>query len=158
MFSVSRPMDVVVLNDCVTETKVTPLRSNTSTSLEKVHQRARQAVDLVDHDHVDQPVLDVGEQLLQAGAFQRAARDAAIVILIAHQHPAFGLLAGDIGLAGLPLGVEAVELLLEPFLARFAGVDGAAQAAGGFCGRPSCLTSASARADQRSDSHSSAFR
>ena len=35
MFSVSRPMDVVVLKDCVTETKVTPLRSNTSTSLAK---------------------------------------------------------------------------------------------------------------------------
>ena len=35
MFSVSRPMDVVVLNDCVTETNVTPLRSNTSTSLAK---------------------------------------------------------------------------------------------------------------------------
>ncbi len=35
MFSVSRPIEVVVLNDCVTETKVTPLRSNTSTSFEK---------------------------------------------------------------------------------------------------------------------------
>ncbi len=35
MFSVSRPIDVVVLNDCVTETKVTPFRSNTSTSLAK---------------------------------------------------------------------------------------------------------------------------
>ena len=27
MFSVSRPMEVVVLNDCVTETKVTSLRN-----------------------------------------------------------------------------------------------------------------------------------
>ena len=35
MFSVSRPMLVVVLNDCVTLTKVTLLRSNTSTSLAK---------------------------------------------------------------------------------------------------------------------------
>jgi hypothetical protein len=33
MFSVSRPIDVVVLKDCVTETKVTPFRSKTSTSL-----------------------------------------------------------------------------------------------------------------------------
>ena len=33
--SVSRPMEVVVLNDWVTETKVTLLRSNTSTSLAK---------------------------------------------------------------------------------------------------------------------------
>ncbi len=35
MFSVSRPMLVVVLNDCVTETNVTSFASNTSTSLAK---------------------------------------------------------------------------------------------------------------------------
>ena len=35
MLSVSRPIEVVVLNDCVTLTKVTLLRSNTSTSLAK---------------------------------------------------------------------------------------------------------------------------
>ena len=34
-FSVSRPMQVVVLKDWVTLTKVTPFRSNTSTSLAK---------------------------------------------------------------------------------------------------------------------------
>ena len=38
--SVRRPMLVVVLNDWVTDTKVTLLRSNTSTSSGKVHQRA----------------------------------------------------------------------------------------------------------------------
>ena len=107
MLSVSRPIEVVVLNDCVTETKVTPLRSNTSTSLEKSISERRQPVDLVDHDHVDQPVLDVGQQPLQAGAFQRAAGDAAVVVLVADQHPALGALAGDVGLAGLALGVRA---------------------------------------------------
>src|SRR4051794_24211726 len=40
MLSVSRPMLVVVLNDCVTLTKVTLLRSNTSTSFGEIHQRA----------------------------------------------------------------------------------------------------------------------
>ena len=35
MLRVSLPMDVVVLNDWVTETNVTPARSNTSTSLLK---------------------------------------------------------------------------------------------------------------------------
>ena len=35
MFSVSRPIEVVVLNCWVTETKDTPLRSNTSTILAK---------------------------------------------------------------------------------------------------------------------------
>jgi len=33
ILSVNRPMEVVVLNDWVTETKVTLLRSNASTSL-----------------------------------------------------------------------------------------------------------------------------
>jgi hypothetical protein len=45
MFSVSRPMDVVVLNDCVTETKVTPLRSKTSTSVAKsASERLRRSI------------------------------------------------------------------------------------------------------------------
>ena len=35
MLSVNLPIEVVVQNDCVTETKVTPCRSNTSTSLAK---------------------------------------------------------------------------------------------------------------------------
>jgi len=33
--------------------------------------------------------------------------------VIAYQRPAFRALAGDIGLAGLALGIEAVEFLLE---------------------------------------------
>jgi hypothetical protein len=38
-------MDVVVLNDCVTETKVTPFRSNTSTSFEKsISERLRLSI------------------------------------------------------------------------------------------------------------------
>ncbi len=59
MFSVSRPIDVVVLNDCVTETKVTPLRIEHFHQLGEVGERAAETVDLVDHDHVDQPILDV---------------------------------------------------------------------------------------------------
>jgi hypothetical protein len=35
MFNVNLPIEVVVQNDCVTETKVTRFRSNTSTSLAK---------------------------------------------------------------------------------------------------------------------------
>ncbi len=35
-------------------------------------------------------------------------------------------LAGDIGGAGLVLGVERVEVLIEPFVGRLPGVDGAA--------------------------------
>ena len=94
--------------------------------LGEVGQRAAQAVDLVDHHHIDQPVLDVGHQPLQSGAFQRPARNPTVVVLIPDQHPALRALAGDVGLAGFPLGVEAVELLLQPFLGGFTGVDRAA--------------------------------
>ena len=45
MFRVSRPIDVVVLNDWVTETNVTPFRSNTSTSFEKsISERDRRSI------------------------------------------------------------------------------------------------------------------
>ncbi len=45
MFSVNRPMEVVVLNDCVTDTNVTPFRSNTSTSFEKsISARLRRSI------------------------------------------------------------------------------------------------------------------
>ena len=45
MFSVSRPMDVVVLKDCVTDTKVTPCLSKISTSLEKsISARLRRSI------------------------------------------------------------------------------------------------------------------
>ena len=110
MFSVSRPIEVVVLNDWVTVTKVTLVAVEHLDQLGEVHQRAAEAVDLVDDDDVDPAGLDVGEQPLQGRALQGAAGEAAVVVAVADQHPALGLLAGDIGLAGLALGVEAVEL------------------------------------------------
>jgi len=100
--------------------------------LREVHQRPAEAVDLVDHDHVDQPGLDVGDQLLERRPVQRAAGEAAVVVAVAERHPSLGALAGDVGLAGFALGVKAVELHVEPFLARLSGVDRAAQAADGF--------------------------
>ena len=50
--------------------------------LGEVVQRAAEAVDLVDHDHVNQPVLNALQQPHQAKPFQRTAGDAAVVILI----------------------------------------------------------------------------
>jgi hypothetical protein len=73
-----------------------------------------QPVDLVDHHHVDQPALDVRQQAAQCRPLQGAAGDAAVVVAVGHQHPALGALAGDIGLARLALGVEGVELHVEP--------------------------------------------
>jgi hypothetical protein len=61
---------------------------------------------------------------LQGGPLQGAAREPAIVVAVRYQEPALGLLAGDIGLAGLTLGMKAVELLLQTLLGGFAGVLG----------------------------------
>ena len=85
------------------------------------------AIDLPEYRATGDAGGDVGQQAQQRGALHGAARDAAVIILIAHQHPAFGALAGDIGFAGLALGVEAVELLLQPVLGRLAGIDRTAQ-------------------------------
>ena len=74
----------------------------------EVHQRAAQAVDLVDHHHVDPSRLDVREQPLQRRPLQRAAGEAAVVVAVLDQHPAFGPLAGHVGLARVPLGIEGV--------------------------------------------------
>ena len=98
--------------------------------LGEVHQRPAQPIDLVDHHHVDMPGLDVGEQPLKGGTLQCAAGDAAVVIHIGKRDPAFLFLADNIGLAGLALGVEGVELHLQPFLRGFARVDGTADLAG----------------------------
>jgi hypothetical protein len=51
-------------------------------------------------------------QLKASRATQRAARDAAIIVVVMDEDPAPGPLRGDIGLAGFALGIEGVELLL----------------------------------------------
>src|SRR5690606_41376893 len=65
--------------------------------------------------------LDVAQQAVQRRALHAAARVAAVVVTIRQRHPAFGLLAGDECLRRLALGVERVELLIEPFVAGLAG-------------------------------------
>src|SRR5277367_4683621 len=69
--SVSRPIEVVVLNCWVTETNDTPCASNSSTSLAKSVQRSRQAIDLVDDDDVKLPRADIVQQSLQVGTIGR---------------------------------------------------------------------------------------
>ena len=148
MLSVSRPMQVVVLKAWVTRDEGDAVRLEHVHQLGEVGQRAAQAVDLVDHHHVHRPALDVGEQPLQRRPLQRAAGEAAVVVAVADQRPALGALGGDVGLAGVALGVEGVELLVEPLLGALAGVDRAAEllhlrrhrGVGPLCGG-SCATS-----------------
>ena len=129
MLSVSRPIEVVVLKRLGDADEGDAGAVEHLDQLREVHQRARQPVDLVDHDDVDQPLLDVGEQLLQRRPLQRAAGEAAVIVGVADQRPAFRALAGDERLAGLALGVQRVELLVEALLGGLPGVDRAAQLA-----------------------------
>ena len=55
-----------------------------------------------------------------------SARYTAVVILARQQLPAFMFLAGNIGLTGLPLRMERVEILLKTIFGTLAGIDGAA--------------------------------
>ena len=61
----------------------------------------------------------------KAGRSKCPAREAAIVVAVWHQEPAFGALARDIGLAGFPLRIEGVELHVEALFGALARVDGA---------------------------------
>src|SRR5690606_37866443 len=54
------------------------------------------------------------------------ARVSAVVVPLREADPALALLAGDVRLGAQALGVERVEVLLEPFLAALARVDRAA--------------------------------
>src|SRR5580692_11283527 len=127
--SVRRPIELVVLNCCVTETNDTPCASKSSTSRAKSASRAGQPVDLV-HDHdVDSARPDIGEQALRRGSLEIAAREPAIVIAVSRQQPTLVLLAANVGLAGFALRRERIEFLVEPFLGGFAGVDRATSAA-----------------------------
>ena len=59
-FKVRRPIEVVVLKACVTETKDTECRSKTSTILAKSDQRSGEPVNLVDDDDIHPAGGDVG--------------------------------------------------------------------------------------------------
>ena len=95
----------------------------------EVGETASQPVDLVDDDDVDLARLHVLEQGLQGRPFHRPTRDAAVVVTLAVKAPALVALAGNVSLARVVLGVEAVELLLQPLFARLARVDGTANPA-----------------------------
>ncbi len=98
----------------------------------KVEQAAAEPVHLVDHDAVDLAGLDVGHHALERRALHVAAGEAAVVVLDVGELPAQVRLALDVLLAGLPLGVEGVELLLEALLGALASVDRAQRTVGGM--------------------------
>ena len=82
---------------------------------DKVCQGAREAIHLVDHDHIHLASLDVIKEMGQGRALGIAAREAAIVIVLGQGAPAFMSLALDIGFTGLSLRIQGVEGLLQAF-------------------------------------------
>jgi hypothetical protein len=77
---------------------------------------------------------DVGKQFLQRRLLHRAAGKAAIIIAVTAQFLSLMRLAFDVGLRGLALRIERVEILLKPLVTRDPGVDRAAQGGPGHEG------------------------
>jgi hypothetical protein len=94
-------------------------RSEPLHQLGEVEERAAQAVDLVDDHDVDLPDLDVGEESLEGRPLDVCAGEIAVVVAVVDESPA--RLPLDVGGAGLPLGVERVEVLLEADRSRSYG-------------------------------------
>src|SRR3954452_265974 len=95
-FRVSRPIEVVVLNCWVTETKDTPWRSTKSNSLAKSPSERVRRSTFVDHDDVHLAGPDVSEQPLQRRPFGRASGIAPVIVTGPDQGPAGMGLAADI--------------------------------------------------------------
>ncbi len=72
-------------------------------------------------------MLDVVDQPRQGRALHIAPGIAPIVVVLVDDLPTFVLLALDVVQAGLTLGVERVEGLIQTLLVGFAGVDGTTQ-------------------------------
>src|SRR5881227_1074057 len=127
--SVRRPIELVVLNCCVTETNDIPCASKSSTS------RAKSASERVSRSTLYTTTISMRparisvSKALRRGSLEIAAREPAIVIAGSGQQPTLVLLAANVGLAGFALRRERIEFLLQPFLGGFAGVDRATSAA-----------------------------
>ena len=70
--------------------------------------------------------LDIFQETLQGRALKGRTRDATIVIHLGQAGPALVFLAEDIGFTRLALGIEGVEVLLQPFFMGLARIDRAA--------------------------------
>ena len=91
--------------------------------LGEVSQGSGQAVDLVDDDDVDLALPDRAEKGLQGGSVETRAGIAAVIVAAVGEDPALMSLAADISCAGFALGVEGIEVLLEPMVGRDPRID-----------------------------------
>src|SRR5205807_4039349 len=86
--SVSRPIELVVLNCWVTDTNDTPCASKISTSRAKSASERVSRSTLVDDDDIDPASLSVGEQSLECRPLDVASRAPAIVVGGSGRYPA----------------------------------------------------------------------
>ncbi len=100
--------------------------------LGEVCERSSQAVDLVNDNDLNLASRDVLQKPLQRRPLHRAAGEASVIVHFGERDPSGMTLARDIGLTGFALRVERVELLLEPIVGRFSGVDRATKTLAGL--------------------------
>jgi hypothetical protein len=81
--------------------------------LREISQRPGQPVDFIDDNDIDLAGCDFAQKCLQGRAIERGAGKRPVVIAVGNKAPAFVRLALDVGLAGLALSVERVELEIE---------------------------------------------
>ena len=124
--SVSRPIDVVVFELLGDGDERDVVLIEKFDQLGKIGERTGQAIDLVDDDDVDLAGADIVQQTLEGRAVGIATGEAAIVIFGPDQGPAGMGLTADIGLRGIILGIEGVEVVLQPLFGRDPGIDRAA--------------------------------
>jgi hypothetical protein len=92
----------------------------------EVDQGAGQAVDLVDDHDVNLSGDEIGEQAPDRRPVQGSAGAAPVVVAFGEDDPSFARLADNIRLAQVPLSVEGIDALIEPFRRGLASVYGAA--------------------------------
>ena len=81
----------------------------------KIRERSCEPVDLVNHHHIDEVVLDICQQFAKRRPLDGSTRITTVVIEIGKASPAFVFLARDKSLTGLPLGIQGVKFLVKSF-------------------------------------------
>src|SRR5258708_770712 len=86
-------------------------------------------------------ILNIFEKTLQRGTLDVAAGESAVIVESGQERPTEVALALNVCFGCLPLSLERIEFLVEPFFGRLSGVDGAPHRAALFrnidhCGAP----------------------
>ena len=90
---------------------------------DEVGQRTGEPVELVDYDHVYEPLLHGAQKTRQVRPVEVAAGVAAVVVALRKLGPVSVALRADVGRADVTLHLEAVELQIESVAHALSGVD-----------------------------------